>query len=192
MHSHGAMRRRRVLRFDGRQDRAMLAAHAGEMLLAFGGAHAVDVCPLPRDHRRAESVVEPGEVGVAGRRRNGSVEGEILLGAGAGCRAPPHRSQRAWPPCAQGLPPCAALPPVQRPRPPHPCEAPERAAPRRSISRSLGTMEKAFGGGSLATKAPSPCRVVISPLARSEASASRTTVRLTPVALTISCSVGSR
>ena len=43
-----------------------------------------------------------------------------------------------------------------------------------------------------ATKAPTPCRVITSPSARSAATASRITVRLTPVAAIIACSVGSR
>ena len=41
------------------------------------------------------------------------------------------------------------------------------------------------------TKAPTPCLVTTSPSARSAATASRTTVRLTPVAAMSSCSVGS-
>jgi hypothetical protein len=42
------------------------------------------------------------------------------------------------------------------------------------------------------TNAPTPCRVITRPSARRCATASRTTVRLTPVAAIISCSVGSR
>ncbi len=47
---------------------------------------------------------------------------------------------------------------------------------------------RAFAG----TNAPTPWRVTTSPSARSAATASRTTVRLTPVAAIISCSVGRR
>jgi hypothetical protein len=42
-----------------------------------------------------------------------------------------------------------------------------------------------------ATKAPTPWRVTTRPSDRNAATASRTTVRLTPVAAIISCSVGS-
>src|SRR5499427_9265792 len=46
--------------------------------------------------------------------------------------------------------------------------------------------------GLAATNAPTPWRVMTSPSARSAATASRITVRLTPVAAIISCSVGNR
>ena len=42
------------------------------------------------------------------------------------------------------------------------------------------------------TNAPDPCRVVTRPSARRAATASRTTVRLTPMACMSFCSVGSR
>ena len=53
------------------------------------------------------------------------------------------------------------------------------------------TPNRIFDGGS-ATNAPTPWRVVTSPSARNAATASRTTVRLTPMAAIISCSVGRR
>src|SRR5947209_15533191 len=43
----------------------------------------------------------------------------------------------------------------------------------------------------IATNAPAPWRVTTRPSARNAATASRTTVRLTPIAATISCSVGN-
>ena len=58
--------------------------------------------------------------------------------------------------------------------------------------KSFASMRKGQRCTSLATNAPSPCRVVTSPSARNAATASRTTVRLTPVSADNSCSVGSR
>src|SRR4029450_6757825 len=55
-------------------------------------------------------------------------------------------------------------------------------------SKSMRKGRRAFSG----TNAPTPCRVTTSPSARSAATASRTTVRLTPVAAINSCSVGNR
>ena len=57
-----------------------------------------------------------------------------------------------------------------------------------SGSKSIRNGRRAFSG----TKAPTPCRVTTRPSARKAATASRTTVRLTPVAAIISCSVGRR
>src|SRR5919204_3160082 len=55
-------------------------------------------------------------------------------------------------------------------------------------STSMRSGRRAFSG----TKAPTPWRVITRPSARSAATASRTTVRLTPVAAINSCSVGNR
>src|SRR5262249_27123384 len=55
-------------------------------------------------------------------------------------------------------------------------------------STSMRSGRRAFSG----TKAPTPCRVTTRPSARKAATASRTTVRLTPVAAINSCSVGNR
>src|SRR5215471_2250270 len=57
-----------------------------------------------------------------------------------------------------------------------------------SGSTSMRSGRRAFSG----TKAPTPWRVITSPSARKAATASRTTVRLTPVAAINSCSVGRR
>src|SRR6476660_2439606 len=57
-----------------------------------------------------------------------------------------------------------------------------------SGSTSMRSGRRAFSG----TKAPTPWRVNTKPSARSAATASRTTVRLTPVAAINSCSVGNR
>src|SRR5262245_45084904 len=57
-----------------------------------------------------------------------------------------------------------------------------------SGSTSMRSGRRACSG----TKAPTPCRVTTSPSARKAATASRTTVRLTPVAAINSCSVGNR
>jgi hypothetical protein len=54
-------------------------------------------------------------------------------------------------------------------------------------SKSMRNGRRAFSG----TNAPTPCRVTTSPSARSAATASRTTVRLTPVAAINACSVGN-
>ena len=58
--------------------------------------------------------------------------------------------------------------------------------------RPSGSMRKGTRLESPATNAPDPWRVVTRPSARSAATASRTTVRLTPMAIISSCSVGSR
>ena len=55
-----------------------------------------------------------------------------------------------------------------------------------------GSMRKGTRLASAATKAPEPWRVVTRPSARKAATASRTTVRLTPMAFINSCSVGRR
>ena len=63
-----------------------------------------------------------------------------------------------------------------------------------STSRSVDRSSKSTRNGRRtwsATKAPTPCRVSTSRSAFRAATASRTTVRLTPVAAIISCSVGS-
>jgi hypothetical protein len=73
-------------------------------------------------------------------------------------------------------------------------------ARRSSITSSTSPMELSPSGSmrkgtrleSPATNAPDPCRVVTSPSARSAATASRTTVRLTPMAVISACSVGRR
>ncbi len=66
----------------------------------------------------------------------------------------------------------------------------------RSARPRMGEWRQRFRRGrfraSGETKTPTPCRVMTSPSARSAEIASRTTVRLTPVALISTCSVGSR
>lgn len=55
-----------------------------------------------------------------------------------------------------------------------------------------GSIRNSARAGCSATNDPMPWRVATSPSARKAATASRITVRLTPVASIISCSVGSR
>ena len=72
---------------------------------------------------------------------------------------------------------------------------PVRSSITSSTARSGDSRSKAMRSGGRAfsgTKAPTPWRVMTRPSARKAATASRTTVRLTPVAAISSCSVGRR
>src|SRR6202035_28541 len=79
-------------------------------------------------------------------------------------------------------------------RPAASISTPARSSMTSSASRSESSSSTSMRNGRRtcsATKAPTPCRTTTRPSARRHATASRTTVRLTPVAAIISFSVGS-
>ena len=154
---------------------------------AHGHAHA-----LARNDVAAEKLEQLGEARVARGLGNGAMEGEVLVD---GALAPVDGSldvaqgHGRWGRAARGVMRSAAS-----------AAASTSMARRSSITSSTspielrpsGSMRKGTRLASAATKAPEPWRVVTRPSARSAATASRTTVRLTPMASISSCSVGRR
>jgi hypothetical protein len=142
-----------------------------------------------RDEVAADELQEARELGVAGGLGDGAVEGEVLAACPA-CAARAIASSAA--PiaftCAREAR-SAAMP------------ADSISTPRRSSitfrmsasdSSRSGSMRNGARCGSAETNAPTPWRVMTRPSARSAATASRTTVRLTRAARVSASSVGRR
>ena len=133
---------------------------------------------------------QPPELRVAGRVGDAAMKGEILidrvfparrahrrrLAGGRRCCDLRRRAALGGETGSLGLDPGAQLHDV------------EHLAQRRQPVEVDAERPARVGG----TNAPTPCRVTTSPSARKAATASRTTVRLTPVAAISSCSVGRR
>ena len=145
---------------------------------------------LPRNDEAAEIFQKSAELRIAGGVGDRAMESEILIdGHFAALDRRVDRVEAIGTfLSAAGVARSAASPAAS-------ISMPVRNSMTLSTSRSEELSSKSIRNGRRtfsATKAPTPWRVMTSPSARRCATASRTTVRLTPVAAIISCSVGSR
>ena len=146
---------------------------------------------LPRDDELAEMLQKPSELRVPGGVGNAAMQREVL----ADRVLAPLRGEIDIIEAAQEAADSAGFNARSAASPAASISMPVRSSITSSTSRrgdiqsnSIRRDRRAFSG----TKAPTPWRVTTRPSARNAATASRTTVRLTPVAAINSCSVGKR
>ena len=150
--------------------------------LALGAAGRLDAHALARNDEAAEIFEESDELRIAGGLGDGAMKGEILVDRRLAARDRRVDRPSARSPIARSLRRRCALGREARrldldrhAQLHHVQHLADRAQP-------VGVDAERPALHSLATKAPTPWRVTTSPSARSAATASRTTVRLTPIA----------